>query len=68
MGKWPLIPNMLPEKRFDAPLTTATLTSVPTKNWTLHPDTSTFTNAVVTMNTSRMMNRDERIRTFGDNL
>lgn len=68
MGKWPLIPNTLPEKRFEAPLTTATLTSVPTKNSILQSDMSTFTSTVVTTNTNRITKRDDRIRTFDDNL
>lgn len=68
MGKCPLIPNMLPEKRLETPLTTATQASVPTKNSTLQSDTSTFTSTVVTINTSRITKRDDRIRTFGDNL
>lgn len=68
MGKCPLIPNMLPEKRLEAPLTTATLASVPMKNSNLQLDTSTFTSTVVTTNTRRMTKRDDRIRTFGDNL
>lgn len=68
MGKCPLVPNTLPEKRLEAPLTTATLASVPIKNSVLQSDTSTFTSTVVTTNTSRMIKRDDRIRTFGDNL
>lgn len=68
MGKWPLIPNMLPEKRLEAPLTTATLTSVLAKKAVLQPDVSTFTSTVVTTNTRRMIRRDDRIRTFEDNL
>lgn len=68
MGKCPLIPNMLPEKRLEAPLTTATLASVPMKNSNLQLDMSTFTSTVVTTNTRRMTKRDDRIRTFGDNL
>lgn len=68
MGKWPLIPNMLPEKRLEAPLTTATLTRVPTKKAVLQLDVSTFTSTVVTTNTTRMIKRDDRIRTFEDNL
>lgn len=68
MGKCPLIPNTLPEKRFEAPLTTATLASVPMKNPILLSDVSTFTSTVVTTNTNRMTKRDDRIRTFGDNL
>lgn len=68
MGKWPLIPNMLPEKRLEAPLTTATLTRVLAKKAVLQLDVSTFTSTVVTTNTTRMINRDDRIRTFEDNL
>lgn len=68
MGKWPLMPNMLPEKTLEAPLTMATQTSVTTKNSSLQPDTSTFTSTVVATNTARMMKSDDRIRTFGDNL
>lgn len=68
MGKWPLIPNMLPEKRLEAPLTTATLTSVPVKKAGLQLDVSTFTSTVVTTNTSRMIQRDDRMRTCEDNL
>lgn len=68
MGKWPLIPNMLPEKRLEAPLTTATLTSVLAKKAVLQLDVSTFTSTVVTTNTSRMIQRDDRMRTREDNL
>lgn len=68
MGKWPLIPNMLPEKRLEAPLTTATLTSVAVKKAVLQLDVSTFTSTVVTTNTSRMIHRDDRMRTCEDNL
>lgn len=68
MGKCPLIPNTLPEKRLEAPLTTATLASVPTKKSTLYSDMSTFTSAVVTTNTNRITKRDDRIRKFEDNL
>lgn len=68
MGKCPLIPNTLPEKRLEAPLTTATLASVPIKNSTVQSDVSTFTSTVVTTNTSRITKRDDRIRTFEDNL
>lgn len=68
MGKCPLMPNTLPEKRLEAPLTTATQASVPKKNSVLQSDVSTFTSTVVTTNTSRMIKRDDRIRTFGDNL
>lgn len=68
MGKWPLIPNMLPEKRLEAPLTTATLTSVLAKKAVLQLDVSTFTSTVVTTNTSWMIQREDRMRTFEDNL
>lgn len=68
MGKCPLMPNMLPEKMLEAPLTTATLASVPTKNSNRQPDTSTSTSTVVATNTTRMIKRDDRMRTFGDNL
>lgn len=68
MGKCPLMPNMLPEKTLEAPLTMATQASVATKNSSLQPDTSTFTSTVVATNTPRMINSDDRIRTFGDNL
>lgn len=68
MGKCPLIPNMLPEKRFEAPLTTATLASVPIKNPNLQLEMSTFTSTVVITNTRRMTTREDRIRTLGDNL
>lgn len=68
IGKWPLIPNMLPEKRLEAPLTTATLTSVLAKKVVLQLDVSTFTSTVVTTNTSNIIQRDDRMRTFEDNL
>ena len=68
MGKCPLIPNTLPVKRFEAPLTTATLANVPTKNSILLFDTSTLTSTVVTTNSNRITKRDDRIRTFADNL
>lgn len=68
MGKCPLIPNTLPEKTLEAPLTIATLASVPAKNSILQQDTSTFTRTVVTANTNRITKRDDRIRTFGDSL
>lgn len=68
MGKCPLMPNMLPEKMLEAPLTTATHASVPTKNSNRQPDTSTSTSTVVATNTARMIKRDDRMRTFGDNL
>lgn len=68
MGKCPLMPNMLPEKTLEAPLTIATQASVPTKNSNLQLDTSTFTSTVVATNTTRMIKSDDRIRTFGDNL
>lgn len=64
MGKCPLIPNMLPEKRLEAPLTTATLASVPIKNSIRQSEMSTFTSTVVTTNTNRITERDDRIRTF----
>lgn len=59
---------MLPEKRLEAPLTTATLTSVQVKKAILQLDVSTFTSTVVTTNTSRMIQRDAKMRTFEDNL
>lgn len=62
------MPNMLPEKTLEAPLTTARQASVPTKNSNLQPDTSTFTSVVVATNTTRMRKSADRIRTFGDNL
>lgn len=62
------MPNMLPEKMLEAPLTTATQANVATKNSNLQPDTSTFTSTVVTTNTTRMIKSDDRMRTFGDNL
>lgn len=68
MGKRPLMPNMLPVKRLEAPLTTATQASVPMKNCTWCSDTSTFTSTVVRMKTSNITHRDARMRTRGDNL
>ena len=68
IGKCPLIPNILPEKRLEAPLTRATLARVPVKNWLMQPDTSTFTITVVTMNTTKITNKEDRIRTSGDSL
>lgn len=68
MGKCPQMPNMLPEKTLEAPLTMATQTSVPTKNSSLQLDTSTFTITVVATNTSRMIKSDVRIRMSWDNL
>jgi len=68
MGKWPLIPNTLPEKMLDAPLTSATLARVPPKNCILHPDMSTFTSTVVTTNTTKITRREASIRTREDNL
>lgn len=68
MGKYPLMPNTLAEKRLEAPLTTAALASVPKKNSILESETSTFTSTVVTANTARITPRLVRIRTFADNL
>lgn len=68
MGYCPLIPNTLPPKRLEAPLTTATLAIVTTKNATLQLDVSNFTSTVVNTNTRRMTKREDRIRTLGDNL
>lgn len=68
MGKRPLIPNTLPEKMLDAPLTSATLASVPPKNCILQPDMSTFTSAVVTTNTTKITRRENSIRTWEENL
>lgn len=59
---------MLPEKMLEAPLTTATLVSVAVKKVVLQLDVSTFTSTVVTTNTSRMIQRDNRMRTLEDNL
>lgn len=68
MGKWPLIPNTLPEKMLDAPLTSATLASVPPKNCILQPDMSTFTSTVVTTNTTKITRRENNIRTREESL
>lgn len=62
MGKWPLMPKILPLKKLEAPLTSATLARVPAKNCPLHSETSTFTKAVVITNTSRITASDNRIR------
>lgn len=68
MGKCPQMPNMLPQKTLEAPLTMATQASVPTKNSNLQLDTSTLTITVVATNTSRVIKSDVRIRMSGDNL
>lgn len=68
IGKCALMPNMLPLKMLEAPLTSATLARVPVRNFSLQPDTSIFTSTVVTRNTSRITARDKRIRTSEDSL
>ena len=68
MGKRPLMPNTLPVNRLEAPLTTATVASVPAKNSRWCSDTSTSTSTVVRTNSSRITPRDDRTRVRGETL